>query len=70
MRAELSVILCCHPSFPEFCVLVTASLDQDSGNWVVSKISHFGITVSCSRFADVMLCSLVCLAEPNVFPGY
>ena len=31
-----------------FCALVTSSLDQDSGPWVVSKISHFGITVSCS----------------------
>ena len=49
--------MCCHPSFPEFCALVTSSLDQDSGPWVVSKISHFGITVSCSWFADVILCS-------------
>ena len=65
-EVKLSVILCCHPSFPEFCALVTSSLDQDSGPWVVSKISHFGTTVSCSWFADVILCSLVCSAEPNV----
>ena len=70
IRAELSVILCCHLSFPEFCALVTSSLDQDSGRWVVSKVSHFGITVSCSWFADVTLCSLVCSSEPSVFPGY
>ena len=51
--------MCCHPSFPEFCALVTSSLDHDSGPWVVIKISHFGITVSCSWFADVILCFLV-----------
>ena len=67
IRAELSG---CHPSFPGLCVFVTSSLDQDSGLWVVSKISHFGITVSCSWFADVILCSLFCSAEPNVFSGY
>ena len=33
----------------------------------MSKIRHFGITVSCSWFADVILCSLVCSAEPNLF---
>ena len=68
--AELWVILRCHPSFPEFCALVTSSLDQDSGPWVVSKISHCGIAVSCSRCGDVILCSLVCSAEQNVFSGY
>ena len=31
---------------------------------------HFGITVSCSWFADVILRSLVFSAEPKVFPGY
>ena len=32
-------------------------------------MSKIGVTVSCSWFADVILCSLVCSAEPNVFPG-
>ena len=38
-EGELSVISCC------FSFLVTAPLDQDPGPWVVSKISHFGISV-------------------------
>ena len=47
--------------------LVTSPLDEDSGAWVVSKISHFGISVLCSLCCDVILCSLDCSAEPNIF---
>ena len=35
----------CLMSHPGVFAFVTSSLDQDSGPWVVSKISHFGIAV-------------------------
>ena len=46
-------------SFPEFCARVTSSLDQDSGPWVVSKISHLAsrchfhvvVTSSCVHWS-------------------
>ena len=57
----------CLVSFLGLCALVTSSLDQDSRPWVVSKISHFGIAVSCSWCGDVILCSL---SYSNVFYGY
>ena len=54
------MILCCHPSFPEFCALVTSSLDQDSGPWVVStklvilasrSHVHGVVTSSCVHYS-------------------